>query len=249
MHPILLELGPLTLRSYGLMMALGFAFGAFLASRLYAREGGRPERVYDLSVWIMFGAILGARALYVAVLPEQFAQAPWWEVFAVQKGGLVYYGGLIGGGLAAYFWMRRQKLAVWRLADCLAPGLALGQAFGRVGCFLNGCCYGRVDAEHGVVFPGLDEQPRLPVQLYESAFALGLAALLAWFKPRRAYPGQAFALYLLLYGLGRFGLESLRGDAERGTLISASLSPGQWLSLGCIAFAAAFHLLHRKKPA
>jgi phosphatidylglycerol:prolipoprotein diacylglycerol transferase len=250
MHPILFELGPLTLRSYGLMMALGFGFGIMLAVALNRREGRADELILDLSVWIMFGAIAGARALYVIVQPEQFRGLAWWEAFAVWKGGLVYYGGLIGAGVTAYFWLRKHAAPVWRVADCLAPALALGQVFGRVGCFLNGCCYGRVDAAHGVVFPSLgDGLPRLPVQLYEASFTLVLAAFLTWFKPRRAYPGQAFVLYLAFYSVGRFCLEFLRDDAERGTLVSASLSPGQWISILGLAVAFGLHRYQKRRAA
>jgi phosphatidylglycerol:prolipoprotein diacylglycerol transferase len=249
MHPILFEIGPFTLRSYGLMMALGFGFGIWLSSRLNRREGRSEEMIYDLSVWIMLGAILGARLLYVAVEPEQFADGPWWDVLAVWKGGLVYYGGLLGGALSAYIWLRREKAPVWRVADCLAPGLALGQMFGRIGCYLNGCCYGYVSQRFGVVFPALaaqgDSQPHLPVELYESAYVLLLSAFLTWYMPRRRYVGEVFVLYLLFYSIGRFILEIFRGDAERGVLISGLLSPGQWLSL--LGVLVAFFLYRQQR--
>jgi phosphatidylglycerol:prolipoprotein diacylglycerol transferase len=251
MHPILFDLGWFPpLRTYGLMMALGFLMGIALAVALNRREKRPDEVILDLSVWIMFGSIFGARVLYVVVEPEQFQGAPWWEAFAVWHGGLVYYGGLIGAGLTAYVWLRQYRQPVWMVADCLAPALALGQVFGRIGCFFNGCCYGRVDAAHGVIFPNLgDNLPRLPVQLYEAAFVLLLSAFLTWFKPRRSYPGQVFMLYIALYSVGRFILETQRGDIERGTLISPLLSPGQWISLVGLLFALGFHLLHRRRPA
>jgi phosphatidylglycerol:prolipoprotein diacylglycerol transferase len=249
MHPILFEIGPLTLRSYGLMMALGFGFGIALAVMLNRKEKRPDELILDLSVWIMLGAIFGARALYVLVQPEQFAGRPWWEIFAVWQGGLVYYGGLIGAGLTAFVWLQKKGHPTWLVADCLAPGLALGQVFGRLGCFLNGCCYGPVHA-HGLIFPSIgDGLPRLPVQLHEAAFALGLAALLYWFRKKRSYPGQVFALYVAIYSLGRFILEFQRDDAERGVLFSAAFSPGQWISLAGLAFALAFHVIHRRKSA
>lgn len=246
MHPILFELGPFTLRSYGLMMALGFAFGIALALHLGRKEGRPDDVILDLSVWIMLGSILGARALYVIVQPESYLQRPW-TVLAVWEGGLVYYGGLIGAGVTAYAWMRRHKQPIWHIADILAPGLALGQFFGRLGCFFNGCCYGRVDHGHGLVFPGIgDGLPHLPVMLYEAAFTILLAAFLYWFRRRRAYPGQIFALYVAVYSAGRFGLEFLRGDLERGVLLSSALSPSQWISLAGIAFALGFHFFHSR---
>jgi phosphatidylglycerol:prolipoprotein diacylglycerol transferase len=250
MHPILFQLGPLTLRSYGLMMMLGFSFGIILATALNRREHRPDEMIYDLAVWIMCGAIVGARILYVMVEPAQFEDQAWWEPFAVWHGGLVYYGGLIGGGLVAYVWLRMNKLPIWEVADCLAPGLALGQMFGRFGCFLNGCCYGRVSQNYGIIFPAIgDNLPHLPVQLFEAAFVLALAIFLVWFKARRAYVGEVLVLYIGIYSIGRFYLETLRGDDERGTLISPLLSPGQWISIVGLLFALGFHFYQRRRLA
>ncbi len=247
MHPILFQIGPLPLRSYGLMMALGFLAGILLTLALSRREGRKDDVVLDLSVWIMAGAIAGARLLYVIVEPDGYFSHPL-EILAVWQGGLVFYGGLIGAGLTAYFWLRRHRQPVWAIADCLAPGLALGQMFGRIGCFLNGCCYGRVDAAHGIVFPAIgDGQPHLPTQLYEAGFTLALALFLVWFKKRRHYAGQVFWAYVALYATGRFFLEFLRGDAERGVLFSPFLSPGQWISLAGLLLALGFHIRNRTK--
>jgi phosphatidylglycerol:prolipoprotein diacylglycerol transferase len=248
MHPILFQLGPLTLRSYGLMMALGFLFGIILTLFFTRKEGRQDEMVLDLCLWIMLGAIVGARLLYVIVMPESYLKNPM-EIFEVWEGGLVYYGGLIGASLTAYFWMRRHQVPVWELADCLAPGLALGQMFGRLGCFLNGCCYGQVSPEHGLIFPAVgDGLPHLPTQLYEAAFVLALAIFLSWFRKHRAYAGQVFWIYVALYAVGRFVLEIYRGDVERGVLLSNALSPGQWISvLGLgLALAAHFRMMQRK---
>jgi len=246
MHPILFTLGPLTLRSYGLMMALGFLCGMLLAAWLYRRRGHDPEAIFDITAWVMVGSIVGARLMYVAVQPAEFEAQPW-TMLAVWQGGLVYYGGLIGACGAAWLWDRRRH-GGWDVIDALAPGLALGQALGRVGCFLNGCCYGRASQSCGLVFPGVSAQPVLPTQLYESAGCLLLALGLAWVHAHRRFKGQVFALYLILYAFLRFGLELLRGDAERGTLLGLPwLSPGQWTSL--LALAAGLVLLKRLRRA
>jgi phosphatidylglycerol:prolipoprotein diacylglycerol transferase len=247
MHPILftlgpwalgsMSLGPLTLRTYGLMMALSFVLGLALAGRLNRREGRSWDDLLDLGTWIMLGAVVGARILYCIVEWPQFQAEPW-TVIAVWQGGLVYYGGLIGAALTAYGVMRVKRMPVWAYADVLAPGLALGQVTGRLGCWFNGCCYGRADRTWGVVFPALgDNIPRLPVMLYEAAFCLLLSAFLYWFWARRRFVGQVFWVYVLAYAAWRFGIEFLRGDPERGTLVSDALSPSQWISL--VGFALA----------
>lgn len=234
MHPILFTLGPLTLRSYGLMTALAFLLGVVLAMALRRRAGEDPEPVMDLTVWVLVASLAGARLMYVLVQPQGFIERPW-SVVALWEGGQVYYGGLLGGLLAAWLWSRRHA-GVWGLVDAMTPALALGQALGRVGCFLNGCCYGGVNDSCGLVFPGAGPEPRLPVQLYEAGLCLALAALLAWRHGRRRFVGQVLADYLVAYPLIRFGLEFLRGDAERGSLLGLPwLSPGQWTSLGLLA--------------
>jgi len=258
MHPILFEFGPFTLRSYGLMMATSFLLGLLLARTLNRRDGRGDDDLLDLAVWIMLGAVAGARVLYVIVEWPQFwgPDAPaglgarLLNLAAVWRGGLVYYGGLIGAFCAALGFLKARGLPVWAYGDVLAPGLALGQVTGRLGCWLNGCCYGRPDARFGVVFPALgDNVPRLPTMLYEAAFCLALSGFLTWFWRRKAFAGQVFWLYVLLYAVWRFGIEFLRGDAERGVLFSDALSPSQWISLGTAAAAAVLLVHLRKHPA
>jgi phosphatidylglycerol:prolipoprotein diacylglycerol transferase len=234
MYPVLIALGPLTLRTYGLMMAASFALGLYIAIRFNRKEGRADDEILDLGIWIMLGAVLGARILYVIVEWPQFAPNPW-TVVTIWQGGLVFYGGLIGAGLTAYVYLRSKSLPVWSYGDVLAPGLALGQVTGRLGCFFNGCCYGRVSSRFGVVFPAIgDNLPRLPTELYEAAFCLLLSAYLAWLWGRKRYSGQVFWAYGVLYALWRFGIEFLRGDPERGLLVSNLLSPSQWLSLAAV---------------
>jgi len=236
-HPILLQISGFSLRSYGVMMALSFVVGILVAVGLNRRNGRSDDLILDVSTWIMLGAIVGARALYVIVEPRDYLAEPW-KVFYVWEGGLVYYGGLIGASVVTYAYLKWVKAPLWSVADCLAPGLALGQVSGRFGCFLNGCCYGVENHAHGVVFPSLmDGIPHLPVMLYEAAFCLALGAYLAWYWSRKVYDGQVFWSYVLLYAIWRFFIEFLRGDIERGTLINAALSPSQWISLGGIVLA------------
>jgi phosphatidylglycerol:prolipoprotein diacylglycerol transferase len=236
MHPILFQIGFFSLHTYGVFMALGFLAGIWLTLRLNRQDGRPDEPVLDLAAWILVGSVAGARLLYVLVMPDEFRDKPW-TALAVWNGGLVYYGGLAGGASAALWSIHRKRLPLWPLADCLAPGIALGQVFGRFGCFFNGCCYGRV-SEWGLVFPAIgDGLKHLPVQLFEAAACLALSLFLAWFKPRRRFVGEVFWLYLSCYGALRFSLEFLRGDAERGLLLSPLLSPSQWISLAALGLA------------
>jgi len=258
MHPILFEFGPFHLRTYGLMMAVSFLLGLLLARSLNRREGRGDDDLMDLTMWIMVGAVVGARILYVIVEWPEFwgTGAPLslggriFNMAAVWRGGLVYYGGLVGAFFAALVFLKRRRLPVWSYGDVLAPGLALGQVTGRLGCWFNGCCYGRESKEFGIVFPAIgDNIPHLPTQLFEASFCLLLSVFLAWFWRRKAYAGQVFWLYVLCYSVWRFIIEFYRGDDERGILVSAFLSPSQWISLTLIGAALAMFLILRPKPA
>jgi phosphatidylglycerol:prolipoprotein diacylglycerol transferase len=257
MHPILFQAGPFTLRTYGLMMAVSFLLGLFLARSFNRREGRSDEELMDLAMWIMLGAVVGARILYIVVEWPEFwgPEAPAGlagrliNLLAVWRGGLVYYGGLAGAFATALTYMKIHRMPVWSYGDVLAPGLALGQVTGRLGCWFNGCCYGRPSQEFGVIFPAIgDNIPHLPTQLYEAGFCLLLAAFLSWFWKRKAFAGQVFWLYVLLYALWRSGIEFLRGDDERGVLFSNALSPSQWISLAAVGAALAMLLVLRPKP-
>src|SRR6266571_6628493 len=160
------------------MVALGFLLGLWTASRRGLREGVPAERIIDLGPWLILGSIVGARILYVtSYWHEQFAGKPIWEIFMVQHGGVVYYGGLFGASLAFILYCRVKTLPLWKGADILAPSIALGHALGRIGCLFNGCCYGRAcDLPWAIRFPyghethpaGASATPVHPTQLYES---------------------------------------------------------------------------------
>ncbi|MBI4355132.1 MAG: prolipoprotein diacylglyceryl transferase [Candidatus Omnitrophica bacterium] len=232
MHPILFRLGPITVYSFGVMLALGVFLVAWSAARMMARWRQRPvtdaptdAQVYDLVLWMLVAGLVGGRAFFVALNWRDYLSRPW-EIAALWHGGLVYYGSLAGGWGAMVWYLRRRRLPILRTIDFLAPFIPIGQAVGRVGCFLNGCCYGKPAAWLGVRLPGHPE-PLHPVQLYESVGCLILfAALLtlqrtAWraklsdpsgWAGRWTHPGMITALYLVGYSLLRFALEFWRGD-------------------------------------
>ena len=219
MHPIAFELGPLSIHWYGIMVALGFLAGLWTASRRGLSAGIAAEKILDLGPWLIVGAIVGARTLYViSYWQEQFAGGSFWDIFKVWNGGLVYYGGLIGATLAGVIYIRRKKLPLWTLADIVAPSIALGYVFGRIGCLLNGCCYGRAcDLPWAIRFPPGNAMnaptfPVHPTELYESLLNLGLYAGLAWLYRHKRFEGQVFGAYLVCYALLRSFVELFRGD-------------------------------------
>src|ERR1700761_2441381 len=137
------------------MMALGFAAGLWTATRRARLVNVSSDVITDVTLWLMLGSIIGARIVYVTTYwKQEFADQPFSEVFMIQHGGLVFYGGLIGAIVASILYLRWKKLPVWKIADILAPSIALGSVFGRIGCLLNGCCYGRAcDLRWAITFP------------------------------------------------------------------------------------------------
>lgn len=215
MWPELYRLGPLTLHTYGAVMALAFVLAVGLA-RHAARDPWQlrvldEAAVTDWAVWAMVGGIVGGRLLYVAQNPRLYLTDPI-EVFALWHGGLIWYGGLAGGVAAAWWWLKRRRIGFLSGADQLIPFVVLGHAVGRIGCFANGCCGGMpTTAWWGVTFPG-STQPVVPTQLLESAALVLLYVLLrALQRPAVLQaPGRIFGAYLTGYGLIRWVIEGWR---------------------------------------
>ncbi len=238
MHKIAFQLGGLSIHWYGVLVALGFLAGLWTASRRGLREGVAAEKIIDLGPWLMLGTIVGARTLYVvSYWREQFAGKPLWEIFMLHHGGLVFYGGLIGACLAGILYIRVKKLPLWKLADILAPSIALGHAIGRVGCLMNGCCYGRAcELPWAIHFPkGHETFPQgvQPTQIYESLLNFALYVALAWLYRRKKFDGQIFATYLICYALLRAFVETFRGDYPVYYL-GGMATPAQLVSVGIL---------------
>jgi len=255
MNPIFLTVGPITIHTYGLFFALGILAATFLAEYLHRRDGGTPGAVTDIAFLVAIGALMGARTLFILVNLEYFLKNPL-EIPQIWNGGLVFYGGLIGGSLTFIVIARLRKLNLWRLADTVAPGLALGHALGRIGCFYAGTCYGKpTDLPWAVTFndprslaTGVLGTPVHPTQLYSSFGLLVLMVVLLGIRSRARFPGQVIASYGILYGILRFGMEFLRGD-PRGSvsLMGATLSTSQVVSLVLVPLSlAAYVILSRR---
>ncbi len=227
MHPILFEIGPLTVYSYGAMLALAFVVGIWLATRQARREKVPANTMLDLSLVALITGIIGARILFALLNLDYYSKHPF-ESIMFWQGGLIYSGGLILGTLCAILFLKVRRLNIWKVIDIYAPSLAIGQAIGRIGCFLNGCCFGR-PVSWGIKFPpgsmasyeqfsqGLIKSvneyslPVHPTQLYSSLNALIIFLILILVRRRKRFNGELFWLYLFLYAITRFGIEFLRG--------------------------------------
>ena len=253
MHPIAFKLGPLAIHSYGVMVALGFLAGLWTAGRRGRLEGVAPEKIIDLGPWLIVGAIVGARTLYVfSYWQDQFANESIWEIFSVWHGGLVYYGGLVGASLACIIYARAKHLALWKMADIFAPSIALGYVFGRIGCLLNGCCYGRAcDLPWAIRFPpgnplNPPTTPVHPTEVYEALLNLGLYGLLAWLYRRKKFDGQVFATYLVCYAVLRSFVEMFRGDYPARQYWGGWITPAHLVSVAILVAGFVLFLLLRR---
>jgi phosphatidylglycerol:prolipoprotein diacylglycerol transferase len=230
---------------YGFMILLGFLVGSFLVSREAVRRGLPKDRIVDFAVFGVLAGVVGARALYVVQFwGESFRNAPWWSVFAVWEGGLVFYGGFIPALLAGTWYLRHHRMPILRTLDTIAPFVPLGMAFGRIGCWLNGCCWGLrcqdflpyfftrfppgspVHASQralGLCDADARALPVHPTQLYDSAHSFMLFFLLWWFVRRKPADGIPTCVLFAMYGAGRFVIEGLRGD-HRLTATGLTLS-------------------------
>lgn len=248
MHPVIVQFGPVTLYSYGVLLVAGFLAATWWAASVagHGPRTGPPgaiagagdlyvmtaEQVVDCSCLMLLCGILGGRLFYLALYWRAFLKAPW-EIIAIWHGGLVFYGGLLGGLAGAWWYTQRHRLDVGRAFDQMTPFAILGHAFGRLGCFFNGCCYGKpTDAWCGIWFPG-HESAVYPTQLFEAGGLLILCIALRYWQVRGGLARRwaIFAEYLIGYGLLRLGVEFLRGD--KGPVF-AGLTLMQLLSLGLI---------------
>lgn len=217
MHPEIFRVGKVVVHSYGTMLALAFLTGMFLLHRHANRVPGlKRDRVVDCVLFILVPSLAGARLLYVLLNLDQFASFS--DALAVQKGGLSFHGGLLGGMAGLALFCRFYRISFLPLVDAVAPSAAIGYAITKIGCFLNGCCIGRpTDLPWGVCFPDPEAgsrsvltPPSHPAQIYDAILnvLLGLALLRA--LRRKRFHGQTFFLYLVLYSAIRFAVECFR---------------------------------------
>lgn len=244
MRPVLFGCRFFTIYTYGLLVAMAFVVATTLISLRVRRRGLNDALYYNLSLVLLLCGILGARVFYV-VMNWAFFRADLREIVMLQHGGLVWYGGLVGATLGAWVYMRRHRMPVVETFDLFVPYVALGQAIGRIGCFFNGCCYGRESA-WGVYFPS-QGQKLFPSQLVDAA-TLGLVYWILRRVQDRNNKGETLTMYFILAALQRFLMEFLRGDPRP---FYGALSLFQWISLGValVGVLCARRWVWKKSPA
>ncbi|MFQ6067156.1 MAG: prolipoprotein diacylglyceryl transferase [bacterium] len=217
MHPILFKVGPFVIHTYGVFVTLGFLLG--LSSFLYAARKKNLEegKMLGLSFWVVVSGIAGARIFYVLDQLQWYFERPQ-DILRIWQGGLVFYGGFLFALIASLCFIRHHHLPFWDIANISAPSLALGMSIGRIGCFFNGCCYGKPwpwglifspDSAAGAVFPN---QPLFPTQLISSANLLVIFFILIVLRSRQSLTHHVFLWFLILYSVHRFLVEFIRAD-------------------------------------
>lgn len=237
MHPILFKIGPVEIYSYGVMISLAFMACTFLMWRNAHLVGMDRHKVLDFVIVILVFGILGARLLHVAA-NYRYYMGRLYEIPMLTHGGLAFYGGLIFAIIAGIIFLKKNALPIWRTGDLIAPYAALGQAIGRIGCLLNGCCYGTPcpSGYIGIIFPS-DIVPRHPTQVYATLALLVIFVILHITLTKGYLKGRIFLLYLILYSFQRFFLEFLRGDVQHiycGMTLSQVISIFVFLTAGLI---------------
>lgn len=228
MRRILFHLGSLPVYSYGVMLGIAFLIGVIYAAKRAPKYGVSQETVVEVSIFALLGAIFGSRITYVTLNWELYKNN-FWHIFNLREGGLTFLGGLIGGLVLILPYIYFKKQSLLKLFDIFSPPLALGYAIARIGCFLNGCCYGRVCSFSffplGVHFPNLSGF-RYPTQIYSSLYSLIILFILLYFERKKQFEGELFFDYLWLYGIARFMIEYLRDEpfAIAGLLTKAQLA-------------------------
>lgn len=260
MHPILFRIGSFSLPTYGLLLALGLLAGLYVAMRLGRREGMNSDRVLDLSVWLIVAGLIGAK-IYMILTGWMTAPLHLSDIFSLStlEAGGGFYGGFIGAALVAVWYVKHHRLPFFKVFDAFAPAVAIGQAIGRVGCFMAGDDFGK-PAPHSalaVIFTNPTAHqvsgtplniPIYPVQLFESVLTLIIFFILIWFYQRKKRDGQIFVMYLMMYAAARFFLEYYRGDTDRGFFFHGALSTAQLVAIVAFAIGIGLVFYLRSQP-
>jgi phosphatidylglycerol:prolipoprotein diacylglycerol transferase len=260
MYPEIFRIGSFPINTYGVFLALAFLCAILITVRLARRDGLPSEKIYDLSLWMLLAALVGSKILMLFTEPEYRDHPLRLVSLDFLRSGGVFYGGLLGAVLAGYLLMKRYQLPWWKTADACAPGIAIGNFFGRQGCFAAGCCWGKPTTlpwgvkftELGHEITGVPTDTYLhPTQLYESFAMLLVFLFLLWLHKHKRFSGQVILAYALLYSIIRFAIEFVRDD-PRGDVLGLTtltgLSTSQLISI-VVGISALIVLIVRRRRA
>lgn len=244
MYNDLLSIGPITIHTYGLMVALGVLAALFTGEAGAKKRNMDADALYPMTFLCVVLGFCAAKVLFCIVEWKNFIQNP---LNMLSSSGFVVYGGILGGVLTAYAYCKIKKLSFVDYFDLMMPSVALAQAFGRLGCFFAGCCYGReTESFIGIAFSHSDYAPNgvklIPTQLFSSAGMFVIAGILFWYKKEKRPKAKVGALYLILYSIGRFTIEFFRND-YRGEI--GIFSTSQFISFFVLALG--FFLFFQKR--
>jgi len=231
MLPEICQIGPFTIYSYGLMLVLAFFVSAYLASRQAAKAQVDTDKIFNLCFLVFIFGIIGSRVFYVINNFGFYLQHPL-EIIMLQHGGMAIFGGIIFGSIAGFVFIKRHQMPLFESLDLLVPFIVLGQAIGRIGCFLNGCCYGKASV-FGLYSP-VHGQVLIPTQLYSSLLLFLIFFILRFMQERKHLPGQIIYSYFFFYSLKRFFIEFFRNDSPK---IFHGLTIFQLLSIAMFLFS------------
>ena len=260
MYPEIFRIGSFPINTYGVFLAISFLCAILVSVKLAERDGLPREKIYDLSLWMLLAGLVGSKILMLFTEPEYRANPLQLLSLDFLRSGGVWYGGLLGAVLASYLLMKRYQLPWWKTADAFAPGIAIGNFFGRQGCFAAGCCWGKPTSlpwgvkftEAGHEITGVPTDTYLhPTQLYESFAMLLVFLFLLWLHKRKRFSGQVILAYALLYSIIRFAIEFVRDDPRGdvfGLTTLTGLSTSQLISL-VIGITALIVLIVRRRRA
>jgi phosphatidylglycerol:prolipoprotein diacylglycerol transferase len=235
MFPDLISIGPFTIHTYGFFVAVGFAVGILTAVRIGKSQGIPSQQVMDMAFVMIVWAIIGSRLFYVFI-NFSYYKAHLLDTIKLWQGGLVFSGGLVATAAAMLWYLRRHHLSFWTTGDLWAPSLAFGQAIGRIGCFMAGCCYGQpTGTRWGVVFTNPKSLaplniPLYPTQVFEAFSLFAVFLILIFLHGKRKFEGQVFLWYLILHSTARLFVERFRGD-DRGLVPGTEMSATQLVAI------------------
>ncbi|ADY73938.1 Prolipoprotein diacylglyceryl transferase [Desulfurobacterium thermolithotrophum DSM 11699] len=247
MYPILFKIGPITIYTYGVMVALGIFFGSLILMKLAEKEGIPSKDIADTAFWTVIAGIIGARVFFFLYNPQYLD--PWYRLFFFWEGGLVWYGGVIFGALTAVYFIKKRKIPFWKFADIVAIPLSVGLGFGRIGCTMAGCCYGKeCDAPFAIIFHDPHSAAPLGIPLYptqpiSSAANFLIAGILYLLYRRKKATGEIFGFYLIFYGIFRFLIEFWRATPKE---ILGMMSNNQVISIIMVATGLVIVYYRRK---